>query len=330
MKLIARRSILLLLSIVLASSAQLSGQPDSNGDTRNIQSGPADLNIAMLLDPTVRFELEEALKRKDYEKAEGILVREIENNPNAPTFELLTYLGGLFFVDKKYLNAAVAYKKAEAVEPLDPGNRFTLAMSYVLLGRSDWARPELDKLVEQVPEEPLYPYWMARLDYDANNYAQAVERLEALIAKFPSYVRAYDRLGLCFEALGKNEEALEQYRRAVDLNRVQDPQWVWPPLNLGVLQTQMGQFEDAEGSLQEAVKIDPGFAQAHYRHGLALEKLSRFEDAATALRKAAELDPEYPDPHWALARVLRRDGDREGAAAAVREYQRLKAAREQQ
>ncbi|UCF38276.1 MAG: tetratricopeptide repeat protein, partial [Acidobacteriota bacterium] len=160
--------------------------------------------------------------------------------------------------------------------------------------------------------------------------ARNVERLEALIAKFPSYVRAYDRLGLCFEALGKNEEALEQYRRAVDLNRVQDPQWVWPPLNLGVLQTQMGQFEDAEGSLQEAVKIDPGFAQAHYRHGLALEKLSRFEDAATALRKAAELDPEYPDPHWALARVLRRDGDREGAAAAVREYQRLKAAREQQ
>ena len=55
--------------------------------------------------------------------------------------ELLRLLGGVFFLRGNSLGAAIAFKKAEALAPLDERSRFTLAMAYVVLGRRDWARP---------------------------------------------------------------------------------------------------------------------------------------------------------------------------------------------
>jgi Flp pilus assembly protein TadD len=324
------RRTLPLLALALLTSLVFSRQAGQHGETSG-EEARASVELPerlTRLDPTFRFELEQALQRADYERAELLLVREIETNPNAPQHELLLYLGGLFFVNQKYLNAAVAFKKAEALFPLDNGNRFTLAMSYVLLGRRDWAREELKRLAELEPENALYPYWLARLDYDDNNYAACVEKLEKSLEAFPDDVRQHDRMGLCLEALGRNDEAVESYRRAIELNRQSGKPSSWPPMNLGILLTQLGRFDEAETTLAEAVQADPAFAQAHYRLGIALEKLERYDEALTALREAASLDPGYPDPHWALSRVLRLTGDREGARAAVDEYQRLKKAQE--
>src|SRR5690242_14485495 len=96
------------------------------------------------LAPVVRAHVEQAIRAKDYLKAERILVHEIDRNPRSP--KLLTFAAGVFFLDGKYLNAAIAMKKADAVAPLDDQSRFTLAMSYVVMDHRDWARPELQKL----------------------------------------------------------------------------------------------------------------------------------------------------------------------------------------
>ena len=115
--------------------------------------------------------------------------------------DLLKLLGRVFLIDRKPLNAAVALKKAEAIEPLDPGSRFTLVLAYVSLKRGDWARPELERLAAGDPGNITYQYWLGRLDYDAGQYAAAIRRYERVIAKDPSFLRAYDNLGLGSEAL---------------------------------------------------------------------------------------------------------------------------------
>src|SRR5207253_2081618 len=79
--------------------------------------------------------------------------------------------------------------------------RFTLAMAYVVLGRPDWARPELAALSAADPGNPLYPYWLARLDYDQEHYAEAVAGFRRALALDPAYARAHDNLGLSYEAL---------------------------------------------------------------------------------------------------------------------------------
>jgi len=277
------------------------------------------------LAPVVRAHLEQAIQARDYLKAEQILVHELDRTPTSRP--LLTLAGSVFFLDGKYLNAAVAMKKAEAIAPLDDQSRFTLAMSYVVLSRQDWARPELDKLRQKNPDHPLYLYWLARLDYDEQQYPAATDKLERVIAIDPGNMKAYDNLGLCYEALGRLDEAIKTYQRAVDLNRQAKAVSPWPPLNLGTLLAKMEQLDDAEKYLRESLRADPRFAEAHYQLGVLLEKRGRDEQAILELEQAAALNAAYPQPHYALGRIYRRAGNITRAAAELAQFERLKQAK---
>jgi tetratricopeptide (TPR) repeat protein len=263
-----------------------------------------------------------ALRAGAYDRAEILLVEAAQREP--VPLELLRLLGSVSFLGGNYLNAAIALKKAEARAPLDERSRFTLAMSYVLMGRRDWARAELRKLAEEAPRNALYPYWTARLDYDTGRYAEAVKALLAAVALDARFVKAYDNLGLCYEALGRFEEAVASYETAVRLNREAAAPSPWPPHNLGLLLTRLNRTPEAEPLIREALRHDARFAPAHYQLGVTLEKTGRFDEAVAELLEAARLDPKYPDPHYALARIFRRQRHPAEADRALAVFQQLK------
>lgn len=264
-----------------------------------------------------------ALRSRAYDDAEKLLV-EAAQRPGAPA-ELLRLLGGVSFLNGHYLNSAIALKKAEALAPLDERSRFTLAMSYVVLGQRDWARPELQKLAEAAPANPLYPYWAGRLDYDGGRYAEAAAGFIQSLALDPRFVKAHDNLGLCYDALGRYAEAEASSERAVGLNREAASPSPWPPHNLGLLLTRLDRLAEAEPLFREAVRYDARFPPAHYQLGVTLEKTGRAQEALAELQEAARLDPAYPDPQYALSRLFRRLGRGADADHALEVFRHLKA-----
>jgi tetratricopeptide (TPR) repeat protein len=264
----------------------------------------------------------EAMRSRDWKRAETLLVAAVEARPDSP--DLLRTLGGVFFMEDRPLNAAVAFKKAEALAPLDERSRFTLAMAYVALGRRDWALPELETLKKADPAGPLYPYWIARLDYDDGQYELAVESLRRAIELDPRFTKAHDNLGLCYEALGRFDDALRSYEEATRLNRETPPPSAWPPLNLGLLLVRLNRLDEAEARLRESAEADPRFAQARYHLGLVLEKQGHLPEAIAELEEAARLDPAYAEPHYALARVYRSTGEREKSARALARFREIR------
>lgn len=298
-----------------------------------VQDPSADLAIPNLadlpLDPTVQAELTEALGRRDYPRAETVLVTEAERDPKSlRTAKLLSMAGGIFFLDGKYLNSAIAWKKAEAIAPLDERSRFTLSMAYIKLNRRDWARTELQKLVVSAPEKPLYLYWLARLDYDTQSYITAISRLQRVIEIDPKMMRAYDTLGLCYEYVGKPEDAIKSYNQAIELNRMQLKPSPWPHLDLAVSLIGANRLDDAKKNLDEALRYDRKLPQAYYQLGRLLEMQGKFEAAIDALTKASEFDPQYPEPHLARGRIYHRLGNRQKAQDEIARFQQLKKARE--
>jgi tetratricopeptide (TPR) repeat protein len=264
----------------------------------------------------------EALRTGDYETAETLLVEAAEANPKSA--EVLRVLGGVFFLRGKPLNAAIALKKAEAIAPLDERSRFTLVMAYVALGHRDWARPELAKLAAAAPANALYAYWTGRLDYDDGQYATAVKNLERAIELDPRYMKAYDNLGLCYEALGRFDEAARSWEEAIRLNAAQAVKSPWPALNLGLLLTRLDRLDEAEARFRESLACDPRFPQARYQLGITLEKRGRLPEATAELEEAARLDPAYPEPQYALSRLYRRAGEKEKADRALQRFQETK------
>jgi len=265
--------------------------------------------------PERRAAIEAALRDKAYDQARTLLAEEVARDPRSP--ELLRLLGGVLFVTGDYLDCAIAFKKAEVLAPLDTRSRFTLAMAYVVLGRRDWARPELQALSASEPGSPLYPYWLARLDYEQERYVDAVAGFTRALAIDPAYMRAHDNLGLSYEALGRYDDAIRSYQEALRLERERHLGSPWPSLDLGILLARLDRLEEAEPLLRESAREDPRFAPARYQLGLVLEKRGRLPEAIAELGRAAELDPAYAEPHYALARLWRRRGEDEKADRAL-------------
>ncbi|MCS6952777.1 MAG: tetratricopeptide repeat protein [Bryobacterales bacterium] len=281
--------------------------------------------VSAPLSPQRRAAVEQALAARQFEQAEALLQEAAAARPDSQ--ELWKLLAGVSFLGGKYWNAVRAFHRARELAPLDASSRFTLAMAYVAVKRRDLARAELAQLNQARPDNALYWYWLARLDYDDQQFQTAAERLRRAIELQPGFVRAHDNLGLCLEALGRFEEAVASYQQAVRLNREQTPASPWPALNLGTLLLKLGRIEEAEPYLREAVRFGPRLAPARLRLGVLLEKRGAVEEAIQELRRAAELDPRSPDPHYALARLYRRQGDAAAAAAALAEFERLRKAR---
>ena len=268
-----------------------------------------------------RAEIDTAIAAQDWPRAETLLVAEIERTQTP--VELLKMLAGVFMNERKPLNAAIAIKKAETYGPLDANTRFQLVLAYISMRRGDWARPELERLTAADPLNTGYAYWLARLDYDSGRYAAAIDRLQTVVQREPSFMRAYDNLGLCYEALHQPDEAIRQYREAIRRSREAGEKWPWPFLNLGILLKNTGQTEEAEALFDEALQADPAFAPALYHLGTIMEVSDRTEGAVHTLLRAAAADPSYAEPHFALARIYRRQGRIAEADAALATFQRL-------
>jgi tetratricopeptide (TPR) repeat protein len=305
-------------------SLPLLAQQGPGPEALPVPGAPGSL-AGLQLEPSRSAEVESALNGHDYKRAETILIEETQRDPkSARAAKLYTLIGHIFFLDGQYLNSAIAWKKAEAIAPLDDQTRFSLAMAYLQLNRRDWGRDELQKLSRSDPQNPLYLYWLAKLDYDARAYTPAISKLRRVIELDPSMMRAYNNLGLCFDALGQFDEAIQSFSRAIELNRRQEQPSPWPPLNLAVSLISRNRFDEAVARLNEALTYNPKFPQAHYQLGLVLEKEGKLKEAIASLQQAIELDPLYPEPHYTLGRIYQRQGKREEAQEQIEKFKKLK------
>jgi tetratricopeptide (TPR) repeat protein len=268
--------------------------------------------------------LSAALGREDYVTAEKILLAVIGPNSKSPqTAHQLAFVGSVYFLNRDYLNAAIAWKKSEAIEPLDPELRFTEAMAFIRIGHADWARDVLQSLSNADVKNALYPYWLGRLSYDENQYLQAIEHFKLAIQLDPQLARAYDNLGLCYFYLNQNDLAIASYKKAIDLDKELAHPSPWPYLNLAITQQFLNNLEDAETNLREALHFDPEFSKAHFQLGTVLEDEGKLEAALEELKEAAHLEPSYAEPHMAIARIDHRLGRKEEADSEVKIYLKL-------
>lgn len=285
---------------------------------------PGTIIASLQLAPDQAAQLQNAVNRRDFIAAEKLLLAEIDRDPHSlRAARLLAYAGSVYFLNQDYMNAAIAWKKSAAIAPLDPKLRFSLAMAYIRIAHPDWARAELESLAALNEKDALYPYWLGRLDYDGHEYNRAIRNFQHAIALDPGMARAYDNLGLCYYFQNQNDLAVSNFEKAIELDRGSEHPSAWPYLNLAITQQFLNRTADAEKNLREAIRLDPGFAKAHFQLGTVLEDLQKPEAAVGELKEAARLDPPYAEPHMALARVYHKLGQEASAREEVNIYLRL-------
>jgi tetratricopeptide (TPR) repeat protein len=155
-------------------------------------------------------------------------------------------------------------------------------------------------------------------------YSQAEEKLQALIATQSGNPQAWFDLGFAQSHQGKTADAITSYRKATQL----DPKWFEAQQNLGLALAKSGDLTAAASALKLAVTLKPtiGGQQALAAAWLSLAQVTEEnqpQDSLAAYQKAAELDPTNSDAQLGVARIAERSGD---ATAAEQQYLKLAAA----
>lgn len=115
-------------------------------------------------------------------------------------------------------------------------------------------------------------------------------------------------------ARGLRAEAMQLIRKALELKPDKAAYW----FNLGFLQQEENDHQEALRSFERALKLDEKLDRAWYGKALSLIKLGRVEDAIAPLKKNTELQPLSPYGWYQLAHAYHRLGDTARVAKVIK------------
>jgi Flp pilus assembly protein TadD len=130
----------------------------------------------------------------------------------------------------------------------------------------------------------------------------------------PSVPWAHNAVGSVLRDQHKTEEAIAEYRKAIELS----PRIAIFHSNLGGPLTDQDKTDEAIAEYGKAIELDPREALAHNGLGVALIAHDKTEEGIAEYRKAIELDPRDAAPHNNLGLVLSFQGQTEEAIAEYR------------
>jgi tetratricopeptide (TPR) repeat protein len=178
------------------------------------------------------------------------------------------------FNEGKYAEAAAELKRAAALEPTWFRAQFRLGMAYEAAGNYREAAAAYAKAVTLKPE-PVFDgteeiltfakYNLANALALSEQHAAAVEAYHKLIADLPVPLsKPYYNLGLSHVALDQKAQAVEAFKKAIEINA----DYAEAHYNLGLLYSRDEQYAEAAREFLHAIKSKPDYAEARYNLGL--------------------------------------------------------------
>jgi tetratricopeptide (TPR) repeat protein len=217
-------------------------------------------------------------------------------------------------------------------------------IAYARLGQGDRAVEALDRAAVLAPDREEHWLNLTRELMELSRFAEAISAVQDGLRATPKSYALHLRLGAADLAAGHYQEAETVFR---DLVVAGDP---LPTSYIGLAQVllRMGRAEEAASELsaaeqklgamfllsyfrglaldragkrgeaipafQEAIRLNPGSAEAHLEMGKTELSVGRVKDAITELEEALHLSPGNVQARRLLSQAYRRAGDAERAA----------------
>ena len=148
-------------------------------------------------------------------------------------------------------------------------------------------------------------------------YRDAETLWRTTIAKNPGCWMAYNNLGVVQFEKGNVEDAIEKYQQSLGLH----PDYPEAHYNLGSALLQNGYADEAIRHCEEALKIQPNEPDAHIVLGNAFMAKQDVDRAIAHYEQALTLRPEDSNAHYNLGIALQEKGETDRAA---REYEKAR------
>lgn len=178
----------------------------------------------------------------------------------------------------------------------------------------------LNPAFANVPKPALVHYDKAVEKARKRDHTGAIEELKLAIKEYPSFMLAFNELGVQYLKLNQLQDADEAFQSALKIN----PDAVVALINRGIANVMMKRYGEAVPILRKALAKDDQSAVGHYFLGQALVGVGRFEEAEKDLLTSLELGKEQmKEAHRLLAIIYTSRGAKTQAVAQLEAYLKL-------
>ena len=204
-----------------------------------------------------------------------------------------------------------AAKELEAARSAGPNSRLEVALAAVHYeqGDLDEAAKLLTAVLRTEPGNPEANFWMARVNAKRSDYTLAQESIRAAIDRAPTRANYHYELGLILKGAGKTPEAVLAWKQAVKL----DPGYADAWEAMGQAYLDAGRYKDATAAFEAALKADPARARVLVLIGDAQAQAGRWKEATASYTSALKADPNLPGMYYRLGRAHSEMGQYERA-----------------
>lgn len=112
-----------------------------------------------------------------------------------------------------------------------------------------------------------------------------------LLAENESDVHAWSMRGISLRRLGRYEEAIANYDRAIELKLDRHEAWH----ERGISMCEVGRYKEAIASFDRTIELKPDNYEAWYNRGVCLDNLERYKEAISSYEGALEYKPDLKE-----------------------------------
>jgi len=249
-----------------------------------------------------------------------------ESVPRLAAGDLLTQAGmELLEIHYQAGELSRAVEALEKVRQTDPDNVDVLYTAYRIY--TDLAYEARDALATIAPGSARMHQLIAQHLINTGELTAAIEHYRKALETDPSLRGVRVELGQAVLEQSSSSSALAEaeklFREAVRRN----PGNAQAVYLLGKVDAERGGFAAAAAHYEQALEIQPGHVDALIGLGEALMKQQKFSEAAGYLERAGELAPADANLHYRLAMAYRKLGRKEEAGEALARFRELEQTR---
>jgi tetratricopeptide (TPR) repeat protein len=221
----------------------------------------------------------------------------------------------------KYEESIVQWRKALEQNPGEASVHLNLGVALARAGKPDEAIAEYRKALAIDADDADVYYRLGMALAETGKFDEAVAQYRKGLDIRPKdanptdLATVYDFIGRARAGKGDMAGAVTDFAEAVRLSPGFGPHLYDYALAL----TQLNRFDEAQQSVEAALKAKPDLAEAHELLGGLLGRKRQLSDAAREYQEALKLQPGLSRVHLALANVLNAQGDKPGAVQHLRD-----------
>jgi tetratricopeptide (TPR) repeat protein len=224
-----------------------------------------------------------------------------DNNGNVARLSY-SKLGVIYINRKDYESAEKYLRMAESLDSKDPVIRYNLGVAYLKMKQPERALAEFQKAEELGKNDETLLENLGETYYSLNDYEKSIDAYNRLLNTNKRNIRILSKLAEIYYEKGEPEKAFELYQKITILEPVSENARI-AYVNMGNILDDLGRPDEAIETYNKALAITEDDDSTLYNLGIAYKNAGKAELAVKAWRKASDLNPDTPKPLMAIANL---------------------------